>query len=420
MNALTLVFIIALAVSAVLRGWLTGRQIQHVRRHRDTVPQVFSASIELPAHRKAADYTVTKNRFSLIGTALDLVLTLLWTVGGGLALLDTAWHHANINLLTTGVLVIGSYALINVLIELPLGVYSTFVIEARFGFNRTSVKTYVMDMAKMLLLAVILGVPLLYAALFLMEHAGQLWWLYVWILWLAFSLAITWAYPVLIAPLFNKFSPLADVNLKLRIETLLTRCGFASRGIFVMDGSARSAHGNAYFTGFGRHKRIVFFDTLVDKLAPEEIEAVLAHELGHFRLKHVIQRLLVTAILSLAGLAILGWLAASDWFYHGLGVAQPSAYMALLLFTILAPPFLFLLEPLSSAWSRRHEFQADAYASRKTDAAALIRALVKLYRDNATTLTPDPLHSAFHDSHPPALTRITRLKALANMPRSST
>ncbi|MGH8282315.1 MAG: M48 family metallopeptidase [Gammaproteobacteria bacterium] len=419
MNALTLVFIIALAVSAAIRGWLTGRQIQHVRRHRDIVPQAFSASIALPAHQKAADYTVTKNRFSLIGTALDLVLALLWTIGGGLALLDTVWRHANINLLTTGVVVIGSYALINALIELPLGVYSTFVIETRFGFNRTSVKTYFTDMAKMLLLAVILGVPLLYAVLFLMQRAGQLWWLYVWLLWLAFSLAITWAYPVLIAPLFNKFSPLADVNLKQRIESLLARCGFTSRGVFVMDGSTRSAHGNAYFTGFGRHKRIVFFDTLMDKLAPEEIEAVLAHELGHFRLKHVIQRLLVTAILSLVGLAILGWLAASDWFYQGLGVPQPSAYMALLLFTILAPSFLFLLEPPSAAWSRRHEFQADAYASRQTDAAVLIHALVKLYRDNATTLTPDPLHSAFHDSHPPALARITRLQALADTPHPS-
>ncbi|MGH8398412.1 MAG: M48 family metallopeptidase [Gammaproteobacteria bacterium] len=420
MNALTLVFIIALVVSAVLRSWLTGRQIQHVRRHRDAVPQVFSANIELPAHQKAADYTIAKNRFSLIGAALDPVLALLWTIGGGLALLDTAWRHADINLFTTGVLVIGSYALINALIELPLGLYSTFVIETRFGFNRTSVKTYFTDMAKMLLLAVILGVPLLYAVLFLMQRAGRLWWLYVWILWLAFSLTITWAYPVLIAPLFNKFSPLVDINLKQRIESLLARCGFTSRGIFVMDGSTRSAHGNAYFTGFGRHKRIVFFDTLVDKLAPEEIEAVLAHELGHFRLKHVIQRLLVTAILSLAGLAILGWLAASDWFYQGMGVSQPSAYMALLLFMLLAPPFLLLLEPLSAAWSRRHEFQADAYASRQTDTAALIRALVKLYRDNATTLTPDPVHSAFHDSHPPALARITRLQALAAAHHSST
>ncbi|MGA9851691.1 MAG: M48 family metallopeptidase [Gammaproteobacteria bacterium] len=419
MNVLTLIFTIALAISAAVRGWLTGRQIRHVQRHRDTVPEAFSASIELPVHQKAADYTVTKTYFSLAGTALDLVLALLWTVGGGLALLDTAWRHAHINLLTTGVLVIASYALINALIELPLSAYSTFGIETRFGFNRTSAKTWLLDRLKMLLLAAVLGVPLLYAVLFLMDRSGQLWWLYVWILWLAFSMALTWAYPIFIAPLFNKFSPLTDTNLKQRIESLLVRCGFTSRGVFVMDGSARSAHGNAYFTGFGRHKRIVFFDTLMDKLTPGEIEAVLAHELGHFRLKHVIQRLIVTAVLSFVGLAILGWLAANSWFYHGLGVSQPSSYMALLLFTLLAPPFLFLLEPLSSAWSRRHEFQADAYASRHAKAATLIHALVKLYQDNATTLTPDPLHSAFHDSHPPALARVLRLQELASVEHPS-
>ena len=312
-----------------------------------------------------------------------------------------------------GVLVIASYALITAFIELPLSAYSTFGIEARFGFNRTNLRTYGLDILKLMLLAVILGVPLLYAVLWLMQRTGGWWWLAVWALWLAFSLVITWAYPVLIAPLFNKFSPLADMHLQQRIESLLERCGFTSRGVFVMDGSTRSAHGNAYFTGFGRNKRIVFFDTLMDKLAPEEIEAVLAHELGHFRLRHVLQRLVVSAALSLAGLAVLGGLAASAWFYHGLGVPTASSYMALLLFTLLAPPFLLLSEPLSSAWSRRHEFQADAYASRQADTLALIRALVKLYRDNATTLTPDPLHSAFYDSHPPALTRIARLQELA-------
>ena len=413
MNALTIIFIIALTVSAVLRVWLTDRQIMYVGRHRNTVPEAFSTSIEPAAHCKAADYAIAKSRFSLIGLALDLVLALLWTIGGGLALLDGAWRHVGINLLNTGVLVIASYVLINALIELPLSVFSTFGIEARFGFNRTRIKTYVLDLLKLMLLAAILGVPLVYAALWIMSRSGQLWWLYVWVLWLSFSLVLTWAYPVLIAPLFNKFSPLADAALKQRIESLLQRCGFTSRGVFVMDGSTRSAHGNAYFTGFGRNKRIVFFDTLMDKLMPEEIEAVLAHELGHFRLKHVLQRLAVTAVLSLVGLAILGWLAGSDWFYHGLGVSQTSDYMALLLFTLLAPPFLLLLEPFSSVWSRRHEFQADAYASRHTQATALIHALVKLYRDNATTLTPDPLYSAFHDSHPSALTRIARLKKLA-------
>jgi STE24 endopeptidase len=415
MNTLTIVFLAALALSASMRAWLIGRQIQHVDRHRNSVPKAFIDAIEPAAHQKAADYAVSKSRLSLIGLVLDTMLALLWTIGGGLALLDGIWRHANMSLLNTGILVIASYALINAMIELPLNVYSTFGIEARFGFNRTRVKTYLLDLIKLILLAVILGAPLLYAALWLMNRSGQLWWFYVWILWLSFSLVLTWAYPVLIAPLFNKFTPLEDAGLKQRIESLLHRCGFTSHGVFVMDGSTRSAHGNAYFTGLGRNKRIVFFDTLMDKLMPEEIEAVLAHELGHFRLRHVIQRLAVTAMLSLGGLAILGWLAGGDWFYHGLGVPQVSGYMALLLFSLLVPPFLSLLEPLRSAWSRRHEFQADAYASRHANGSALIRALVKLYRDNATTLTPDPLHSAFHDSHPPAPLRIARLEKLAGM-----
>ncbi len=414
MNALTIIFIVTLTLSAVMHAWLLGRQIQHVGRNRDKVPQAFVASIDPAAHHKAADYAIAKSRFNLIALALDLLLAMLWTIGGGLEWLDGAWRHLGISLLNTGVLVIASYALINAVIGLPLNVYSTFGIETRFGFNRTRVKTYLLDLAKIILLATILGAPLLYAALWLMNTTGTLWWLYVWILWMGFSLALTWAYPALIAPLFNKFTPLTDAGLKQRIESLLQRCGFTSRGVLVMDGSTRSAHGNAYFTGFGRNKRIVFFDTLMDKLMPEEIEAVLAHELGHYRLKHVLQRLAITTVLSLVGLAILGWLAGSGWFYLGLGVAHASNYMALLLFSLLAPPFLSLLEPLSSAWSRRHEFQADAYASRYADAHALIHALVKLYRDNATTLTPDPLHSAFHDSHPPALVRIARLEKLAS------
>ncbi len=267
-----------------------------------------------------------------------------------------------------------------------------------------------LDRVKGLLLAAALGLPLLYAALALMQRAGRLWWLYVWVLWFGFSLALTWAYPKFIAPIFNRFTPLNDAALQARIEGLLARCGFKSQGVFVMDGSVRSAHGNAYFTGFGSNKRIVFFDTLMSTLQPEEIEAVLAHELGHFRLRHVLQRLVLSAVLGLAGLALLGWLAGQDGFYTGLGVAAPSAYMALLLFTLLLPPFLLLLEPLASAWSRRHEFQADAYAQQQADGAALARALVRLYRDNAATLTPDPLHSAFYDSHPPALSRIARLQ----------
>lgn len=412
MNPLTWIFVAALLASAALRLWLAQRQISYVRGHRDAVPAEFAVQIQLPAHQKAADYTVAKTRLGTVSLVIDLVLTLLWTLGGGLALLDTIWNHVNAGPLTRGVLVIGSFALLSGVIGLPLSIWSTFVTEARFGFNRTTVRTFVLDLLKGMLLAAVLGIPLLYAALWLMQKSGGLWWLYLWLLWMGFSLAITWAWPVFIAPLFNRFSPLDNAELSERIDSLLQRCGFTSRGVFVMDGSSRSAHGNAYFTGFGNHKRIVFFDTLMEKLMPDEIEAVLAHELGHFRLHHVIKRLAVTAALSLAGLALLGWLTGNAWFYQGLGIGTPSNYMALLLFALLLPPFLFLLEPVMSAWSRKHEFEADSYASRYTSASALIHALVKLYRDNASTLTPDPLYSLFHDSHPPAPTRIAYLKSL--------
>lgn len=416
MNMLSLVFVLALVAALTLRLWLGLRQIRHVSRHRDQVPAPFAADIELDAHRKAADYTVAKGRLGLFGSALDFVVVLVWTLGGGLAALDDTWRSLGLDGLNTGVLVIGSFALINALIGLPLSLYSTFGIEAEFGFNRTTLRTYVLDLLKGVMLAAVLGLPLLYAALVLMKKAGNLWWLYVWALWFGFSLFITWAYPKFIAPLFNRFSPLADAALKARIEGLLLRCGFRSEGVFVMDGSTRSAHGNAYFTGFGSHKRIVFFDTLMVTLQPEEIEAVLAHELGHFKLKHVLQRLLLSAALGLAGLALLGWLYRQDWFYTGLGVAAPSSYTALLLFMLLLPPFLLALEPLGAAWSRQHEFEADAYAHAQADGTALMRALVKLYRDNASTLTPDPLHSAFYDSHPPALRRIAHLQALGHAP----
>ena len=411
MNPLSLVFVVALVLALVLRLWLSLRQTRHVMHHRDAVPAPFAADIGLDAHRKAADYTAAKGRLGRLSLLLDFAVVLIWTLGGGLAALDGLWRSLPFSYLSTGVLVIASFAVVNALIGLPLSLYSTFGIEADFGFNRTTWRIWTLDLLKSTLLAVALGVPLLYAALALMKWSGDLWWLYVWALWFGFSLVLTWAYPKFIAPLFNKFSPLTDQGLKTRIEGLLSRCGFKSQGVFVMDGSTRSAHGNAYFTGFGSNKRIVFFDTLMATLQPEEIEAVLAHELGHFKLRHVIQRLVLTAALGLAGLALLGWLSTRDWFYTGLGVAAPSGYMALLLFTLLLPPFLLLLEPLGSAWSRKHEFEADAYARAQADGAALVRALVKLYRDNASTLTPDPLHSAFYDSHPPALSRIARLQS---------
>jgi STE24 endopeptidase len=297
-------------------------------------------------------------------------------------------------------------------LSLPFSVYRTFVIESRFGFNRTTPAVFVADQLKGLALLLLLGTPLVLLVLWLMRSAGSAWWLYAWAAWVGFTLALTWAFPTLIAPLFNKFTPLADAALRERIEALLERCGFHSRGIFVMDGSRRSSHGNAYFTGVGNAKRIVFFDTLIESLEPAEIEAVLAHELGHFRRKHVRKRLALAVVLALAGFALLGWLVQAPWFYAALGV-QPSPHMALLLFMLVVPVFTFPLTPLASWLSRRHEFEADAYAVAQADGPSLAHALVKLYRDNATTLTPDPLHSSFYDSHPPAPIRVARLASLA-------
>ncbi|MDH3831078.1 MAG: M48 family metallopeptidase, partial [Gammaproteobacteria bacterium] len=311
----------------------------------------------------------------------------------------------------TGVGVILSAMVIMTLLELPFSLYHTFVIEERFGFNRSTLKVFIIDMLKSALLLAIIGAPMIALALWIMEASGGLWWFYVWAVWMAFTLVMFWAYPAVIAPLFNKFSPLDNDALKQRIQILLDKCGFRSKGIFVMDGSKRSGHGNAYFTGFGSNKRIVFFDTLLESLSPEEIEAVLAHELGHFKLKHIQKRLLSTSALSLSALALLGWLAGQDWFYLGLGVSQPSAWMALMLFMMVLPVFTFFIQPVMSLLSRKHEFEADAYAVQQSSGADLIHALVKMYRENASTLTPDPLYSAFHDSHPPAPVRISHIAA---------
>jgi len=413
MAPLTLIFLMVVVAGTATRLWLAGRQIAAVTRHRAEVPVPFAATISAGDHRKAADYAVARTRLGRIDTVIDALLLLALTVGGGINAIDLASRRLTLTEPWHGALVILCVLLMVSLIGLPLSLWSTFRVEARFGFNRTSLPLFVMDRVKGLLLALVLGGPLLLAALALMRYAGPLWWLYVWALWLAVSLLMTWAWPALIAPLFNRFSPLADETLRSRIETLLRRCGFASRGVFVVDGSRRSAHGNAYFTGVGRNKRIVFFDTLINTLEPEEIEAVLAHELGHFRLHHIRRRLLVSAVLALAGLALLGWLAARPWFYQGLGLPAASNYGALLLFMFVAPAFTFFVTPLAASWSRRDEFAADAFAAEHTPAAALMAALVKLYRDNATTLTPDPVHSRFYDSHPPALARIARLRELA-------
>ena len=405
----SLIFVAALLLSTGLRLWLDLRHLRHVAAHRDQVPADFFGRIELVDHRKAADYTTAKLRLGFFETLVDTVMLILLTLGGLLALIDGGlreWLGAGH---PQGLALFATVGLIGFILGLPASLYRSFVLEERFGFNKLTWKLWLADLAKGAALTVAIGGPLLYAVLWLMDAMGGNWWLYVWLLWLGTNLLILFLYPTVIAPLFNKFTPLEDASLRQRIEALLARCGFSSSGLFVMDGSKRSAHGNAYFTGFGRAKRIVFFDTLLEKLAPQEIEAVLAHELGHFRHKHVVKRIALMGVMSLAFLWLLGLLIGQPWFYEGLGVGAGSTAMGLLLFSMVLPVFLFPLAPLTSALSRRHEYEADAYAAQQTAAADLIAALVKLYRDNAATLTPDPLHSLFHDSHPPASQRIARL-----------
>ena len=411
MQTFTLVFIAALLAGTALRLWLAARQLQAVRAGREQVPPPFDTRIALADHQKAADYTVARVRIGAVDTVVDAALLVAWTLGGGLAALDRLWSAPALPPTVTGTAVILSAMVLMSILALPFSLYRTFVIEERFGFNRTTLRLYAMDQLKGLLLLLVLGTPIVLLILWLMRTAGGAWWLYAWLVWLAFTLTLAWVYPTFIAPLFNKFTPLADADLVKRIEALLQRCGFRSKGLFVMDGSLRSSHGNAYFTGIGNSKRIVFFDTLLKALEPPEIEAVLAHELGHFRKHHVRKRLAITFALALAGFALLGWLAQQPWFYSALGV-QPSPHMALLLFTLVSSVFMFPLTPIGSAFSRRHEFEADAYAVEHSDAQCLAHALVKLYRDNATTLTPDPVHSRFYDSHPPAPVRVARLGSL--------
>lgn len=411
MNTVTLIFIVGLTLSVVLQLWLGHRQFRYVHRHRKSVPEPFREHISLEAHQKAADYTLAKLRFGKVELLFGTALLLVWTVGGGLNALDQFWRDMALSPILTGLAVIFSFMVISSVLDLPLSFYRTFRLEERFGFNRMTGKLFAADFVKNLLLAVIIGGPLLWLVLWLMQDASPLWWLYVWAIWIGFSLLMMWAYPAFIAPLFNKFSPLDDSSLRERIESLLGRCGFRSNGIFVMDGSRRSSHGNAYFTGLGDNKRIVFFDTLLKSLNEDEVEAVLAHELGHFRRRHIQKRITVMAALSLIGLAILGWLLDYLPFYHGLGISEPSTYIALLLFMLVLPVFSIYLQPLMAAFSRKHEFEADEFAAKQSDASVLIQALVKLYKENASTLTPDPVYSAFHDSHPPAPVRIAHLSS---------
>lgn len=408
----TLIFLLAFALTLAARLWLTLRHIRFVAEHRAAVPADFAERVALAAHQKAADYTVDRNKTAVLTTLVDGALLLALTLGGGIAWLHD-WWSARLDGLPYGVAMIFSLILISALIDLPFSLYRQFVIEARYGFNRMTLGLFFADLAKQTLLGLAIGTPVLLAVLWLMGAMGPYWWLYVWLFWSAFNLLIMFVYPTWIAPLFNKFSPLEEGEMKSRIEALLSRCGFRSSGLFVMDGSKRSSHGNAYFTGFGNNKRIVFFDTLLNRLAPPEVEAVLAHELGHFRKKHVIKRIALMFAGSLAFLWLLGQLIDASWFYAGLGVPAQNTTLALILFFLVVPVFTFPITPLSSYLSRRHEFEADAYAAEHAAAGDLIRALVKLYEDNASTLTPDPLHSLFYDSHPPAAQRIARLQEAA-------
>ena len=409
-STLTLVFIGLLITTTLTRLWLGSRQVAHVQANRAQVPAAFAADISLESHQKAADYSSAKTKLALTEVIVQALLLLVFTLGGGLQWLDDAWRSLLPNAeIIRGALVICSAMLVSALIDIPFEYYKTFSVDEKFGFNKMTPNMFFSDLVKHSIVGIALGAPILFAALWLMQGAGQYWWFYLWVVWSVFNIVMLAVYPTFIAPLFNKFTPLADESLKSRIEALLTKCGFKSQGLFVMDGSARSSHGNAYFTGFGSSKRVVFFDTLLSRLNAEEIEAVLAHELGHFKHHHVIKRIAMLFFMSFLGLALLGWLTNQAWFYNGLGVTTPSNYMALMLFLLVSPVFLFILRPIMASYSRKNEFEADDYAAKHANAKHLVEALVKLYRDNASTLTPDPLHSAFYDSHPPASMRIAKL-----------
>jgi STE24 endopeptidase len=413
----TAVFCAALVLGLVVRTVLASRQIRHVVRHRDRVPEPFAATIGLDAHRKAADYTVAKARFGLLEAALEAFLLLGWTLLGGLHWLNQtllAWMGPG---MWQQLALLGSFTLIGAVLTLPMGWWATFRLEERFGFNKMSLGLWLADMVKGGLVGALIGLPIAALVLWLMGAAGPAWWLWAWGAWMAFSLLLLVFYPTVIAPLFNKFEPLQDEVLKNRVNALMKRCGFAAKGLFVMDGSKRSAHANAYFTGFGSAKRVVFFDTLLQQLSPPEIDAVLAHELGHYKRRHILQRTVMMFGLSLVGFALLGWVSRQAWFYNGLGVLpsldSPNDALALLLFLMAVPLFTYFLSPLMAQLSRRHEFEADAYATDHTDGHDLASALLKLYKDNASTLTPDPVYARFYYSHPPASERIARLQGAA-------
>ncbi|MDZ4101560.1 MAG: M48 family metallopeptidase [Hydrogenophaga sp.] len=413
----TALFCALLVLGLVFRTVLASRQIRHVARHRGAVPAAFSDTISVAAHQKAADYTITKTRFGLLEIAIDAALLLGWTLLGGLDWLNQALLSVLGGGMVQQLALLGSFAVIGGLITLPLGWYASFRIEERFGFNKMTTALWLGDLLKGALVGAVVGLPVAALVLWLMGAAGPVWWLWAWGVWMAFNLLALVFYPTVIAPLFNKFEPLADETLKARVNALMQRCGFAAKGLFVMDGSKRSAHANAYFTGFGAAKRVVFFDTLLKQLSPEEIDAVLAHELGHYKRRHIIKRIVLMFSLSLAGFALLGWLSSQAWFFTGLGVMPsldaPNNALALILFMMVVPLLTFFLSPLMAQLSRKHEFEADAYAVEHTNGPDLASALLKLYKDNASTLTPDPVYARFYYSHPPASERLTRLQAAA-------
>ena len=410
MATFTTIFLVVLAATLLTQTWLAVRHIKYVGRHRQQTPESFRNAISIDEHHKAADYTRSKTRFGIIDGYYSAAILLGWTVFGGLDYLDQGLRQLHWSGTSTGTTFLMSLLVIGIILDLPSSLYRTFYIEQHFGFNKITARLFISDSIKQLMLMFLIGAPLAYMAIWLMGSMGQYWWFYVWLLWTGFSLLMLWLYPTVIAPLFNKFKPLEDDDVRQHIENLLQRTGFRSRGVFVMDGSKRSAHGNAYFTGFGSNKRIVFFDTLLKQLSPSEIEAVLAHELGHFKRKHIIKRILLSFAISLASLALLGWLVQHNWFYQGLGVSQASHHAALALFMLAGPVFGFFLQPVFAWGSRKHEFEADDYAAEYASASELISALVKMYKENAATLTPDPLHSLFYDSHPPAPVRIAHLQ----------
>jgi STE24 endopeptidase len=413
----TYIFLAALLISVALRHWLAQRQIRYVASHRNAVPENFAQKISLADHQKAADYTIAKLRLELLENSFVALILLVFTLLGGLDLLNQILKHGLGDGIGQQMALLVSLAIISGILDLPFSWKKQFGIEARFGFNRMSPKLFWLDMAKGVGLGAALGLPLLWIVLTLIDSAGTYWWIWTWLIWTIFNILLIWLFPTFIAPLFNQFKALEEGPLKNQIEKLLQRCDFASQGLFVMDGSKRSAHGNAYFTGMGKAKRIVFFDTLIEKLEPNEVEAVLAHELGHFKRKHIRKRLIVSFALSFLMLALLGWISTQAWFYYGLGVNPDlngyNGGLALALFMLVAPVFSFFFTPLGSFSSRKHEYEADQFAAEKSSANDLISALVKLYQDNASTLTPDPIYSAFYSSHPPAPLRIAHLKQLA-------